>query len=161
MTVPPQRVLFLCTGNYYRSRFAEHIFNHLATAARLPLVADSAGLAPQCWTRNPGDLSPHTVAALRARNIAAHLRPPRDVAAADFAAFTRIIAMKEAEHRPMVEQRFGGFAQQVQYWAFDDIEDQPPEVVVPAIEARVRALLVELTGSNVVAPGRVAPEAPR
>ena len=24
------RVLFLCTGNYYRSRYAEEIFNHQA-----------------------------------------------------------------------------------------------------------------------------------
>ena len=27
-------VLFLCSGNYYRSRFAEHLFNHLAAADR-------------------------------------------------------------------------------------------------------------------------------
>ena len=25
-------VLFLCTGNYYRSRFAEELFNHEADA---------------------------------------------------------------------------------------------------------------------------------
>jgi protein-tyrosine phosphatase len=26
----PKIMLFLCTGNYYRSRFAELLFNHLA-----------------------------------------------------------------------------------------------------------------------------------
>jgi len=30
-------VLFLCTGNYYRSRFADELFNHKAAAIR-PVV---------------------------------------------------------------------------------------------------------------------------
>ena len=39
------RVLFVCTGNYYRSRFAEAVFNHLAAARGLPWRAVSRGLA--------------------------------------------------------------------------------------------------------------------
>ena len=39
------RVLFLCTGNYYRSRFAEALFNSLAKRAELNWTADSRGLA--------------------------------------------------------------------------------------------------------------------
>jgi hypothetical protein len=31
-----KQVLFLCSGNYYRSRFAEHLFNWLAPKASLP-----------------------------------------------------------------------------------------------------------------------------
>jgi protein-tyrosine phosphatase len=34
---PMNTVLFLCTGNYYRSRFAEELFNHKAAAIR-PVV---------------------------------------------------------------------------------------------------------------------------
>ena len=34
------RVLFLCTGIYYRSRFAEHFFNWLAETDGLPWRAD-------------------------------------------------------------------------------------------------------------------------
>jgi protein-tyrosine phosphatase len=145
MTPGFQRVLFLCTGNYYRSRFAEILFNHLAQEQGGRMVADSAGLAPECWTRNPGPLSPHTLEALQTRGIAPHLRLPRDVTPADFDSFSRVIAMKEAEHRPLVQTRFSSFARKVEYWAFDDIDDQPPQVVVPAIETRVRELLAELT----------------
>ena len=38
-------VLFLCTGNYYRSRFAEELFNHQAERADLDWIAQSRGLA--------------------------------------------------------------------------------------------------------------------
>ena len=41
-----KRVLFICTGNYYRSRFAEEWFNFLVRQERaLHWVADSRGLA--------------------------------------------------------------------------------------------------------------------
>ena len=36
-------VLFLCTGNYYRSRFAEVLFNSLAGKMGLPWKASSRG----------------------------------------------------------------------------------------------------------------------
>jgi len=38
-------VLFLCTGNYYRSRYAEELFNHLARAEGLSWRAISRGAA--------------------------------------------------------------------------------------------------------------------
>jgi protein-tyrosine phosphatase len=42
-------ILFLCTGNYYRSRFAEELFNHHAERAGLYWVAQSRGLALETW----------------------------------------------------------------------------------------------------------------
>ena len=38
-------LLFICTGNYYRSRFAEAVFNHHAKQRGLPWRAFSRGLA--------------------------------------------------------------------------------------------------------------------
>ncbi|MSR59513.1 MAG: low molecular weight phosphatase family protein, partial [Planctomycetaceae bacterium] len=51
-------VLFLCTGNYYRSRFAEVYFNWLAAQRGSVWRADSFGLALD--PNNPGPLSGHT-----------------------------------------------------------------------------------------------------
>jgi protein-tyrosine-phosphatase len=45
-------VLFLCTGNYYRSRFAEELFNYEAERASLPWIAQSRGLALEA----PGEI---------------------------------------------------------------------------------------------------------
>jgi protein-tyrosine-phosphatase len=38
-------ILFLCTGNYYRSRFAEVLFNSVAGKMGLSWHASSRGLA--------------------------------------------------------------------------------------------------------------------
>lgn len=45
MTEETRTILFLCTGNYYRSRHAEAVFNHHAAAVGLGWRATSRGLA--------------------------------------------------------------------------------------------------------------------
>jgi protein-tyrosine phosphatase len=142
----PRRVLFLCSGNYYRSRFAEHLFNHLAEREQLAYRADSAGLWPECHTHNPGPMSPHTIAALRELGVRlpATLRSPRDVEPPDFERSALTVALKEAEHRPLVMQRFPAALVRVEFWHVDDVGDAPPSVALPMIERLVRALIQRL-----------------
>jgi protein-tyrosine phosphatase len=143
-------VLFLCTGNYFRSRFAEELFNHLAAERGLAARASSAGLEHACHLRNPGPISPHTAAGLRARGLAldAAPRPPRDITEEELAQAPLIVAMKGAEHRPMVQARFPAFARRIRYWDVDDLPDVAPGDALAKIEALVRALLEELAGSE-------------
>jgi len=98
-------ILFICTGNYYRSRFAEALFNFLAAERQSPWRAFSRGvdidLAP------PG-LSPHTTRELQARGIPFHHTTPErhPLTAADLTRASRIIALKEAEHRAYLQRDF-------------------------------------------------------
>src|SRR5262249_34309664 len=69
--VHSKSVLFLCTGNYYRSRFAEELFNHYAAIKGLNWVASSAALAVERCAVNVGPLSPYTLSALNDRGIRA------------------------------------------------------------------------------------------
>ena len=62
------RILFLCSGNYYRSRFAELLFNHLAQENDLEWSADSRGIIAAA-SRNPGPISQATLDGLAARSI--------------------------------------------------------------------------------------------
>lgn len=138
-------VLFLCTGNYFRSRFAEALFNHLAGEAGLMLRASSAGLAENCHTRNAGPLSPHTSAALQARGIVIDRpRAPRDVTETDLVDAVLIIAVKEAEHRPMVERRFPAHAHRIRYWDVDDVPHVPAGDALSRLATLVQALVVDL-----------------
>ena len=139
-------VLFLCSGNYYRSRFAEHLFNHLAAKASLPYRADSAGLVPNCQTRNHGPISAEAVSALQARGVSlpdVH-RLPRDVSEDAIRAAAIVVGLNETEHRPLVLERFPGLCDRIEYWHVDDVEYAPPSKALPLIESNVRALIARL-----------------
>lgn len=66
-------VLFLCMGNYYRSRFAEEIFNDLAERGGLPWKAQSRGLAIERGRDNVGATSKFALSALQERGGAGEL----------------------------------------------------------------------------------------
>jgi protein-tyrosine phosphatase len=118
-----RRVLFLCTANYYRSRFAEHIFNWLAEREGLRWRADSCGLAVVHWDDDDvGAISSNVVEALRSRAIPVigDHRRPRQVTHDDLADSQLVIGIKEAEHRLLLSYQFPDWADRVEYgrmWA--------------------------------------------
>ena len=153
----PKKLLFLCTGNYYRSRFAQILFNKLAAEAGLDWVADSRALAIELGAQyNVGPLSPHTREACRARGIAIPqpLPFPCQASDQDFATADRIIAVKEAEHRPFIEQRYPRWKDRVEYWHVHDLDSATPEQACDQIERDVTQLVREFTGRS----GGVGPD---
>ncbi len=58
-------ILFLCTGNYYRSRFAEILFNAVAGKMGLPWKASSRGLALERGVNNVGPMAVSAINALK------------------------------------------------------------------------------------------------
>ena len=134
-------VLFLCSGNYYRSRFAEHLFNWLAECDGLPWRAHSRGLGVG-RAGNIGPVSRYTVERLHIGDSAVgDFRFPRQLSDADLAASDLVIAMKEAEHRPLLANLFPSWEDQVEYWHVDDLDCAEPEEALTALENDVRALV--------------------
>ena len=84
-----KQVLFLCSANYYRSRFAEHFFNWLAPQRDVFWRADSRGLEVDRWG-DIGAISPYTVDALKERQIPinGNSRHPQQVVFEDLAKST-------------------------------------------------------------------------
>jgi len=140
------RILFLCTGNYYRSRYAEELFNHRAKLAGLKWRAFSRGLAERTSPDNVGPMSLFALDALRAKAIAPEgsKRLPQPCMVADFESADLIIALKEAEHRPVLERRFPHVAGKVSYWHVDDIDFAAPKDALALIDRHVQDLIADL-----------------
>jgi protein-tyrosine phosphatase len=141
-----KRVLFLCSGNYYRSRFAEELFNYLAKKEGSSWRAFSRGAAERGSPENVGPISRYALDALIAKGITPEgaARDPQPCAPIDFDNAKLVIALKEAEHRPLIERRFPQFANRVVYWHIHDIEFMQPSMALAMIDDQVQELLLTL-----------------
>jgi protein-tyrosine phosphatase len=139
-------VLFICTGNFYRSRFAEAAFNHEARRTGSRWRAFSRGLAIHLID---GDLSPYAAAALTERGISRDCTGPTRVALTegDLERAALAIALYESEHRPLMEEHFPHWADRITYWHVGDLGECEPALALGEIARRAAALLTELDGS--------------
>jgi protein-tyrosine phosphatase len=139
-------VLFLCTGNYYRSRFAEILFNSVAGKMGLPWKSSSRGLALERGVNNVGPISVTVIEALEARGLRAvadFTRFPIQVTVDDLEMADWIVALKQAEHLPLLRERFPAWAEKTEFWQVDD----EPEAL-DLIEREVMDLAARLIGGG-------------
>jgi protein-tyrosine phosphatase len=136
-------VLFLCTGNYYRSRFAEELFNHHAERVSLDWIAQSRGLALERGAHNVGPVSPFALHALKELAITPHGadRFPQQCTVDDLASADFVVAVKEAEHRAIMRERFPRWEHLACYWNVHDVEDAAPTEALKLLAEEVRTLL--------------------
>src|SRR5579884_3960554 len=139
-------VLFLCTGNYYRSRFAEALFNSVAGRMGLPWRASSRGLALERGVNNVGPMAASAIKALEAMGVRAGdaiTRMPAQATTDDLERADRIVALKQDEHLPLLQERFPAWAEKVEFWHVDDA----PEVL-GLIEQEVMGLVARILGGG-------------
>lgn len=142
-----QKILFLCTGNYYRSRFAEELFNHRARQRGLEWTADSAGLEVEKWrSYNPGTMSVHTVEMLEAMDVMpmGRNRPERQFDPQEIDEVVRCIALSESEHRPMIERMHPELLDRIEFWTVEDLHLETADNALPMIVEAVEKLVDEL-----------------
>jgi protein-tyrosine phosphatase len=140
-------LLFLCTGNYYRSRFAELLFNALAPAHNLPWQALSRGVALEQGVGNVGPMSPLAIQTLQAAGITSEgfARYPMQVQEDDLQGAAMIIALQEAEHRPYLQARYPAWVDKVEYWHVRDCVPTPAYDPLQEISRAVQELLARLS----------------
>jgi len=139
-------ILFVCTGNYYRSRYAEYIFNRLALEQGISWFATSRGIGVyKC--NNEGPISQHTLQALKALSISvdSDVRMPEQISETDVSEATLIIGLKETEHRDFMISEFPQHQKKFEFWQIDDVDFAVPEMALPAISKKIKKLISELS----------------
>lgn len=138
-----RRVLFVCTGNHYRSRFAEILFSARSEMLRLDWQADSRGLALD--PKNAGPISSYCIEALRMREVELpKLREPLPLTRDDLERASIIIALKRSEHQPMFAAQFPEWVERVDYWAVHDVIPSSVYDPLSVIEQHINRLLDQL-----------------
>jgi protein-tyrosine phosphatase len=136
--------LFLCSGNFYRSRFAEELFNALATSHGIPWEADSAGLGLN--PNNKGTVSSLVLDRLESLNIKPlqAKRFPRPAESSDLASAEVIIAMSRDEHYGLMRNIFPTFVFRTKFWDVGDTDKMVSAEAFAAMERQVGGLIEEL-----------------
>ena len=140
-------ILFLCTGNYYRSRFAEEYFNALARAKGLSHGAASRGLRIDEEGRwNIGPISSAALSELKKAGIvpAPPLRRPQNLLPGEPGAYDLIVCLDKKEHLPMVRTRSELTGKRILYWDIKDLGEESPESAMARCRKKVEELLVKL-----------------
>jgi cupin fold WbuC family metalloprotein len=140
-------VLFLCTGNYFRSRFAEQWFNHRARQLGLDdqVQACSAGLGVRPDSGNVGPMAKEALAALRERGLEldpADLALPHQVSRQELEQASCVIAVDAEAHRPMVQAQCPDWEEQITFWSVKDLgEGEADADPIVQLQGRVEQLL--------------------
>ncbi|MDH3709696.1 MAG: hypothetical protein OER04_07395 [Cyclobacteriaceae bacterium] len=136
------RILFICTGNYYRSRYAEILFNNYAQKYDLNWRAFSRGF--QESTR-PWPISPNAKHGLAAKGITLdQTRYPMKLDPKDLSDAYHVILMDEIEHRPMMTEEYPEWLSRVDFWQIRDIDFESPHSALAKLDIRLQRLMADL-----------------
>ena len=137
------KILFICTGNYYRSRYAELFFNELAQKHGLSWSADSRGLEASAG-RNVGPISKFALERLTQHGISPGdpARFPLQLEEKDLQEACLSIAINRVEHQPMMERLFPAWAERITYWDIADLNITIADKALSAIEKKVSDLAI-------------------
>ena len=143
-TTKHKTVVFICTGNFYRSRFSEYLFNALAKKHGLHWRATSRGLRAK-MADGEGPISEFAAYRLTAMDVPFDgERFPLQLSEADLENADLVVALKKAEHHAMMKEQFPAWADRIQYWNIDDMDCATADESLPLCESRLKCLVDRL-----------------
>ncbi len=145
-----KRVLFICSGNYYRSRYAEIYFNYLAQHRNILWEALSCGTEVFKY-QNIGPISADTIRALEDIEVMQCdlNRFPSQIDEQILETADLIIALKKAEHQAPLVRDFPHYEKKVIYWHVHDLDAATCEQAFAEIKILVENLLDSVQNPDV------------
>ena len=137
-----KQILFLCSGNYYRSRFAEELFNFRVRTIPREWIADSRGL--NLNVNNRGSIAESAVNRMKTLGIKPVPKYPLAAITADFEKATRVIAMSQEEHYPLMRLIFPKYADRASYWDVEDTDKMSADIAFSRIELLISQLVEDV-----------------
>jgi|TARA_B110000467_G_C18175542_1_gene397632 protein-tyrosine phosphatase len=140
-----KKVLFVCTANIHRSRFAEEVFNHLAKKSDKDYHAFSAGLKVGDFSYREiyypalENLKNFKIEPIRPKELSKHID---NVILEEY---YKIICMDKNEHRPMVNANPRLSKYHFEYWDIVDIPKVDSTVSLPLCYEKVVKLFEEIS----------------
>ena len=142
-------VVFICTGNFYRSRFSEYLFNALAKKNGLYWRATSRGLRTWTVATHEGPISEFAAYRLTALDVPFdRARFPIQLSELDLEDADLVIALKKDEHHEIMVEQFPMWADRIQYWSIDDLDHAAADEALPLCEACVKSLVDRLVAEQ-------------
>lgn len=142
--MPHLKILFLCTGNFYRSRMAEEMFNHFAEERGVTARAFSRGLLRSFENSgNVGSFSSFALHVLTRYGIAPRRADefPQRVTADELCDSDVVIALYQRVHAPMMTDQFPEFAAKVIYWSVPDLDEMSADEAGELVYKEVMGLI--------------------
>ena len=144
------QVLFLGITNFCASRFAEILFNQMASEQLLKYQGFSRGVLLKHQQNN---LDPRCIEALDVRGVPlpANFRKPTPLKSPDLENAACIVLINpDLEHRIQRSDKIED--QQILVWDFKDVNSATPAALFPALEAEVHLLIRRLQQTPLVDP---------
>ena len=137
------KVLFLGVTNHCASRFAEIMFNHIASEQLLNYFSVSRGVMTKPF-KDPIDS--RTINALTVRGVpmSERLRTPRTLSSIDLEACDYIVLISGTELSHRVERTDKLDGKELIIWNFSQVGSLSPSQLFPALEAEVYLLVRRL-----------------
>lgn len=139
------KILFVCTGNYYRSRFAEIYFNVQSEKRNLDWNAFSKGFDISN-NSNIGLISNHVICELQELKISLpnDLTFPKILTENDLMQAKKIIAMNLSEHKPFVLKQFPTWIDKFTFWSIYDLYEEEASLSLKKLKNKIDQLLHDL-----------------
>ena len=139
-----KKILFVCTGNYYRSRFAEIYFNYFAKLKPLSWEAFSRGFNVDN-PNNVGFLSPQAEKTLLLLQIPISCNnPPVKITAQNIKEADMVIALNKKEHGVFVDKYFQNLQNKFIFWDIQDLHELSSQEALVKLKLKIDNLIEKL-----------------